>query len=68
MPEPTLEPTPESGFTLADIDHTLQRVLAPWVRQLGLRAEHVDAQGVTLRLPFDESFRHAGGVVCGQRR
>ncbi|MGO4157872.1 PaaI family thioesterase [Cupriavidus basilensis] len=66
MPEPTLEPTPESGFTLADIDHTLQRVLAPWVRQLGLRAEHVDAQGVTLRLPFDESFRHAGGVVCGQ--
>lgn len=66
MPEPTLVPTPESGFTLADIDHTLQRVLAPWVRQLGLRAEHVDAQGVTLRLPFDESFRHAGGVVCGQ--
>lgn len=66
MPEPTLEPTPESRFTLADIDHTLQRVLAPWVRQLGLRAEHVDAQGVTLRLPFDESFRHAGGVVCGQ--
>ncbi|AJG21546.1 PaaI family thioesterase [Cupriavidus basilensis] len=66
MPEPTLEPTPESGFTLADIDHTLQRVLAPWVRQLGLRAELVDAQGVTLRLPFDESFRHAGGVVCGQ--
>ncbi|MHA7682394.1 PaaI family thioesterase [Cupriavidus sp. PET2-C1] len=66
MPEPTLEPTPESGFTLADIDRTLQRVLAPWVRQLGLRAEHVDAQGVTLRLPFDESFRHAGGVVCGQ--
>ena len=66
MPEPTLEPTPESGFTLADIDHTLQRVLAPWVRQLGLRAEHVDAQGVTLLLPFDESFRHAGGVVCGQ--
>ncbi|MCY0857064.1 PaaI family thioesterase [Cupriavidus sp. D39] len=66
MPEPTLEPKPESGFTLADIDRTLQRVLAPWVRQLGLRAEHVDAQGVTLRLPFDESFRHAGGVVCGQ--
>ncbi|WP_423192626.1 PaaI family thioesterase [Cupriavidus sp. H18C2] len=57
---------PANTFTLADIDATLDRVLAPWVRQLGLRAEGVDAQGVTLRLPFQESFRHAGGVVCGQ--
>ena len=53
-------------FTIADIDATLERVLAPWVRQLGLRAEAVDATGVTLRLPFQEIFRHAGGVVCGQ--
>jgi uncharacterized protein (TIGR00369 family) len=66
MPESTLKPAPVSNLALADIDGTLQRVLAPWVRQLGLRAEAVDAQGVTLRLPFDESFRHAGGVVCGQ--
>ncbi|AOZ04588.1 PaaI family thioesterase [Cupriavidus malaysiensis] len=58
MPEPTL--------SLADLDATLGRVLAPWVRQLGLRAEQVDGQGVTLRLPFDASLRHAGGVVCGQ--
>ncbi len=57
---------PESTFTLADIDATLHRVLAPWVRQLGLRAEAVDAGGVTLLLPFQEDFRHAGGVVCGQ--
>ncbi|KAI3594275.1 Thioesterase superfamily [Cupriavidus sp. U2] len=53
-------------FTIADIDATLERVLAPWVRQLGLRAEAADATGVTLRLPFQEAFRHAGGVVCGQ--
>ncbi|SOY64348.1 conserved hypothetical protein [Cupriavidus taiwanensis] len=53
-------------FTLDEIDATLERVLAPWVRRLGLRAEAVDAAGVTLRLPFDESLRHAGGVVCGQ--
>lgn len=57
---------PESTFTLADIDATLERVLAPWVRELGLRAEAVDANGVTLRLPFQTTFRHAGGVVCGQ--
>ncbi len=57
---------PASPFTLADIDATLERVLAPWVRQLGLRGEVVDADGVTLRLPFQAAFRHAGGVVCGQ--
>ncbi|AEI78966.1 phenylacetic acid degradation-like protein [Cupriavidus necator N-1] len=53
-------------FSLTEIEATLECVLAPWVRQLGLRAEAVDARGVTLRLPFSESFRHAGGVVCGQ--
>jgi len=56
----------ETPFTLADVDATLDRVLAPWVRQLGLRAEALHDDGVTLRLPFQESFRHAGGVVCGQ--
>jgi uncharacterized protein (TIGR00369 family) len=55
-----------SALALTDVDAILHKVLAPWVRQLGLRAEAVDAQGVTLRLPFDASFRHAGGVVCGQ--
>ncbi|MEN7528147.1 PaaI family thioesterase [Cupriavidus sp. DL-D2] len=57
---------PAATFTLADIEATLERVLAPWVRELGLRAAAVDASGVTLRLPFREHFRHAGGVVCGQ--
>lgn len=57
---------PANSFTVADIDATLERVLAPWVRQLGLRAHAVDADGVTLCLPFQEAFRHAGGVVCGQ--
>ncbi|CAG2132315.1 hypothetical protein LMG31506_01004 [Cupriavidus yeoncheonensis] len=56
----------ERRLTLAGIDAMLERVLAPWVRQLGLRAEAVDDAGITLRLPFQEMFRHAGGVVCGQ--
>lgn len=57
---------PETTLAIADIDAILERVLAPWVRQLNLRAERVDADSVTLRLPFDSSLRHAGGVVCGQ--
>lgn len=57
---------PETTFTLADVDATLARVLAPWVAHLGLRAEAVHDDGVTLRLPFQQAFRHAGGVVCGQ--
>lgn len=57
---------PDTRLTLDDIDATLGQVLAPWVRQLNLRAERVDEAGVVLRLPFQESMRHAGGVVCGQ--
>lgn len=57
---------PESSLPLAEIDAILDRVLAPWVRQLGLRAHSVQPDGVTLLLPFDETMRHAGGVVCGQ--
>ena len=65
MPEPS-PPSVAVADAVAEADATLARVLAPWVRELGLRTEAVDASGVTLRLPFDERFRHAGGVVCGQ--
>jgi uncharacterized protein (TIGR00369 family) len=57
---------PATPFTLDEIDATLERVLAPWVRRLGMRAKAVDAAGVTLHLPFHDSLRHAGGVMSGQ--
>lgn len=44
----------------------LERVLAPWVRALGLTPVEVADGAATLRLPFSDDLRHAGGVICGQ--
>ena len=44
----------------------LDRVLAPWVRALGLKPVAVTDDSATLRLPFSGELRHSGGVICGQ--
>lgn len=44
----------------------LERVLAPWVKELGLTVASVSASETTLLLPHSGAFVHAGGVVCGQ--
>jgi acyl-coenzyme A thioesterase PaaI-like protein len=48
------------------IDALLERVLAPWVKALGLKPLDVTEDSATLRLPFSGELRHAGGVICGQ--
>ena len=42
------------------------RVLAPWVKELGLVVVEVTPEQTTLRLPESSQFVHGGGVVCGQ--
>lgn len=44
----------------------LDRVLAPWVRALGLTPVSTTDDSATLRLPFSGELRHSGGVICGQ--
>ncbi|CAN0624265.1 Phenylacetic acid degradation-related protein [Burkholderia multivorans] len=44
----------------------LDRLLAPWVRSLGLAPVSISDESITLRLPFSGEFRHSGGVICGQ--
>jgi uncharacterized protein (TIGR00369 family) len=51
---------------IAQAQAWLDELFAPWVRALRLRPEAVSPQGVTLRLPFDESLCRVGGTVCGQ--
>jgi uncharacterized protein (TIGR00369 family) len=51
---------------LQNAQHMLNEIFAPWVRDLGLQAEHVSEGEVVLRLPFDRKFVHVGGVICGQ--
>ena len=43
----------------------LDRLLAPWVRSLGLVPVSIGDDSVTLRLPFSGEFRHSGGIICG---
>jgi len=49
---------------------TLQAALpeyfAPWVQELGLRAEAFDTDSVTLRLPQSPRLSRVGGMLCGQ--
>jgi uncharacterized protein (TIGR00369 family) len=44
----------------------LDSILAPWVKELRLAPESIAEDAVTLRLPYAEHLRHAGGVICGQ--
>ncbi|SAK47906.1 phenylacetic acid degradation-related protein [Caballeronia glebae] len=44
----------------------LDSILAPWVKELRLAPETIAENAVTLRLPYSEHLRHAGGVICGQ--
>src|ERR1700751_5974699 len=48
------------------VQDLLNRVLAPWVRSLGLSPVKADDESATLRLPFSGELRHSGGVICGQ--
>ena len=48
------------------VQELLNRVLAPWVRGLGLTPVKADDESATLRLPFSGELRHSGGVICGQ--
>ena len=44
----------------------LPEYFAPWVQELGLRVETLDADSVTLRLPQDARLSRVGGMLCGQ--
>ena len=44
----------------------LDGILAPWVKELRLAPESTTEDTITLRLPYSDHLRHAGGVICGQ--
>ncbi len=55
-----------AGFGKAAADRLLAEVFAPWVQDLGLSVERVEADGAVLRMRFSERLCREGGVVCGQ--
>ncbi len=67
----------ESVFGLQAAERLMIDVLAPWVQDLGLLLEAVEAgrpagaaadwqPGAVLRLPFSKKLCRDGGLVCGQ--
>lgn len=54
-------------ITPADGNALLADNFAPWVQDLGLVVEHLDAGGVaTLRLPWSDRLARQGGAMSGQ--
>jgi uncharacterized protein (TIGR00369 family) len=44
----------------------LRTVFAPWVQDLDLSIESIDANGAVLRMRFSDRLCRDNGVVCGQ--
>ena len=44
----------------------LRDLVSPWVNELGLVIDKVDASAAQLRLPFDAKLCRDGGTICGQ--
>jgi hypothetical protein len=68
---------PESVFGLDAAGWIMSEIMAPWVQDMGLLVESVEAgrppgapsdwqPGAVLRLPFSNNICRDGGVVCGQ--
>ncbi|MBV6489033.1 MAG: PaaI family thioesterase [Pseudorhodoplanes sp.] len=60
-----------AGFDLAAAQRLLAEAFAPWVCDLGLSVERIDAgaggePGALLRMRFSDRLCREGGVVCGQ--
>ncbi|MFM8609127.1 MAG: PaaI family thioesterase [Burkholderiaceae bacterium] len=55
-----------SPMALETLQAALSEFFAPWVQQLGLRAEALRSEGITLRLPFTPQLARSGGMACGQ--
>jgi uncharacterized protein (TIGR00369 family) len=69
--------TAAAEFELDEARRVLGEVFAPWVQDLGLSIERLEAApppgaatdwepGATLRMAFSERLCRSGGIVCGQ--
>lgn len=58
--------TPTTTADLALLNHALETVFAPWVKELNLQLTHAKPGEVHLALPVTPHHVHGGGVVCGQ--
>ncbi len=62
----TASPDSPSLADVATLNRLLADWFAPWVQDLGLRAESCGPGHATLRLPSNPRLSRIGGMVCGQ--
>lgn len=53
-------------FGVVEAQDALQKVFAPWIVELGLRATGFDETGGNFVMPANPRLVHIGGVICGQ--
>ena len=53
-------------FDTASAAALLATVFAPWVQDLDLSVERIEADSAVLRMPFSDRLCRDNGVVCGQ--
>lgn len=51
---------------ITDATNLLNTVFAPWVRDLNLSVESINADGATLRMRFSERLCRSNDIICGQ--
>ncbi|MCA1939918.1 MAG: PaaI family thioesterase [Caenispirillum bisanense] len=54
------------GLSRDQITEMQHSLFAPWVQDLALVVESVDADRAVVRLPFSDRLTRIGGTVCGQ--
>lgn len=57
---------PDLPLDIDSANRRLQQIFAPFVLGLKPTVEQFDADGVTLRMPYDDSLCRVGGIICGQ--
>ena len=55
-----------SNFGIAESDSLMRKGFAPWIQELGIKFEQVDADVVRVRVPNSPRLHRAGDMVCGQ--
>ena len=55
-----------TAVTLDSANQRLSEVFAPWISDLKLQIDHLDSEGLIMRLPYSDDLCRSGNIICGQ--
>lgn len=55
-----------SHIALPDARAHYTKIFAPWIQELNISIDHIDAEKVIMTLPYSDRLCRVGGIVCGQ--